>query len=69
MSGQQTSGLVNLLVGLAALLVSAGAAWTLALRSRVRRVDSAWLVTTISCTLFVVGVVLCWFGVSALLGG
>jgi hypothetical protein len=67
MSNQQTIGLVNLLVGFAALIVSAGVAWALSRRSRVRRVDSTWFITAISVVLLVAGVVLCWFGVTTLL--
>jgi len=69
MSDQQTTGLILLLVGLAALIVSAGIAWALSRRSRVRRVESTWFITAISVVLLVAGVVLCWFGVSALVGG
>jgi hypothetical protein len=69
MSDQQTTGLILLLVGLAALIVSAGIAWALSRRSRVRRVESTWFITAISVVLLVAGVVLCWFGVSALVEG
>jgi hypothetical protein len=69
MSNQQVTGLVNLLVGVAALMVSMGAAWTLMLRSRMRRIESTWFITAISVALFIAGVALCWFGVSALVGG
>jgi amino acid transporter len=67
MSDQQTTGLILLLVGLAALIVSAGIAWALSRRSRVRRVESTWFITAISVVLLVAGVVLCWFGVTTLL--
>jgi hypothetical protein len=69
MSDQQTTGLILLLVGLAALIVSAGVAWTLSRLSRTQRVESAWLITVVSFALFLVGIALCWFGVSALLEG
>jgi hypothetical protein len=69
MSNQQVAGLVNLLVGVAALMVSMGAAWTLMLRSRMRCVERAWVVAIVSVALFIAGVALCWFGVSSLVGG
>jgi hypothetical protein len=43
-------------------------AWTLSRLSRAGRVDSTWFITTVSFALFVVGTVLCWFGVSNLIG-
>jgi site-specific recombinase len=69
MSDRQVYGLTLLLIGLAVLIVSAGIAWTLSLRSRTRRVEGAWIVTTVSFVLFLVGVLICWLGVSGLLGG
>jgi hypothetical protein len=69
MSDQQMTGVVLLLVGLAVLLVSVGVAWTLARLSRAGRVESTWLITAVSFALFLVGVAICWFGVSALVGG
>ena len=69
MSDQQMTGVVLLLVGLAILIVSVGIAWTLARLSRAGRVESTWLITAVSVALFLVGVAICWFGVSALLGG
>jgi hypothetical protein len=69
MSDQQTTGLILLLVGLAALIVSAGVAWTLSRLSRTQRVESAWLITVVSFVLFLVGIALCWCGVSALVEG
>jgi hypothetical protein len=57
------------LVGVAVLILSVGIAWTLSRVSRSRRVESAWVVTAVSFVLFVVGVVLCWFGVSAFVEG
>jgi hypothetical protein len=68
-SDQQTTGLILLLVGLAALIVSAGIAWTLSRLSRTQRVESAWLIIVVSFALFLVGIALCWFGVSVLLEG
>jgi hypothetical protein len=68
MSDQQVTGVVLLLVGLAVLIVSVGVAWTLARLSRAGRVESTWLITAVSFALFLVGVAICWFGVSALVG-
>jgi hypothetical protein len=69
MSGQQAQGATLFLIGLAVLIVSIGIAWALSRTSRARRVESAWLITAVSFVLFVVGVALCWFGVSALMEG
>jgi hypothetical protein len=69
MSGRQVYGLTLLLIGFAVLIVSAGIAWTLSLRSRRRRVEGAWIITTLSFVLFLVGVLICWLGVSALVDG
>jgi hypothetical protein len=69
MSDRQVYGLTLLLLGFAVLIVSVGVAWMLARRSRAGRVESTWLITTVSFVLFVVGVALCWFGVSAIVEG
>jgi hypothetical protein len=69
MSAQQTTGLVTLLVGLAALLVSVGVAWILSRLARDGRVDGVWLITAVSLLLFLAGTALCWFGVSAIVEG
>jgi hypothetical protein len=69
MSAQQTTGLVTLLVGIAALLVSVGVAWILSRLARDGRVDGVWLITAASLVLFLVGTALCWFGVSAMIEG
>ena len=69
MSGQQVYGVALLLVGFAVLIVSVGIAWTLSLRSRTRRVEGAWIITTVSFVLFALGVLFCWLGVSALVEG
>jgi hypothetical protein len=69
MSDHQTYGVALFLVGVAVLIVSVGIAWTLSRQSRMRRVESTWVITTVSFVLFVVGVALCWFGVSALVEG
>lgn len=68
MSDQQMTGVVVLSLGVAALIVSIGMAWTLSRLSRAGRVDSTWFITAVSFALFVVGIVLCWFGVSNLVG-
>ena len=64
MSDQQLQGVVILLLGLAALIISAGMAWTLSRLSRTRRVEGAAFITLVSLLLFVAGIVLCYFGVS-----
>jgi hypothetical protein len=66
MSERQLHGAALFLVGLALLIVSVGIAWTLSRISRTRRVDGAWLITMLSFALFVAGVALCYFGVSAI---
>ena len=69
MSDHQTNAVALFLVGVAVLILSVGIAWTLSRVSRTRRVESAWFVTAVSFVLFVVGVVLCWFGVSGFVEG
>jgi hypothetical protein len=69
MSDQQLQGVVILLLGVAALIISAGMAWTLSRLSRTRRVESAAFITAVSFLLLIVGVVLCYFGVSNLIEG
>ena len=69
MSAQQTTGLVTLLVGIAALIVSVGVAWILSRLARDGRVDGVWLITAVSLVLFLAGTALCWFGVSAMIEG
>jgi hypothetical protein len=69
MSAQQTTGLVTLLVGLAALLVSVGVAWILSRLARDGRVEGIWFMTVVSLLLFLAGTALCWFGVSAMVEG
>jgi len=68
MSDQQMTGVVVLSLGVAALIVSIGVAWTLSRLSRAGRVESTWFITFVSFALFVIGIVLCWFGVSNLIG-
>jgi hypothetical protein len=43
-------------------------AWAVSRTARAKRVESAWLISAVSFGLFVLGVVLCWFGVSAVMG-
>jgi hypothetical protein len=45
---------------------SLGIAWALSRSSRAGRVQSAWLLICVSVLLFLLGVTLCWFGVSTL---
>jgi hypothetical protein len=68
-SNQQITGVVVLLLGVAALIISAGVAWILSRLSRMRGVEGATFITVVSFLLFVVGIVLCWFGVSAIVEG
>jgi hypothetical protein len=68
MSNQQMTGVVVLSLGVAALIVSIGVAWTLSRLSRAGRVESTWFITAVSFVLFLVGVVLCWFGVTTFVG-
>jgi hypothetical protein len=69
MSDQQMTGVVVLSLGVAALIVSIGVAWTLSRLSRAGRVESTWFITAVSFALFVAGIVLCWFGVSGIVEG
>jgi hypothetical protein len=69
MSVQQTTGVVFLLVGLAALAVSVGVAWILSRLARDGRVDGLWLMSVVSLLLFLAGIALCWLGVSAIVEG
>jgi hypothetical protein len=69
MSAQPTTGLVTLLVGLAALMVSVGVAWILSRLARDGRVEGVWFPILVSLLLFLAGTALCWFGVSAMIEG
>ena len=69
MSVQQTTGMVLLLVGLVALSVSVGVAWILSRLAQDGRVDGTWFVAVVSLLLFLVGIALCWFGVSSIVEG
>jgi hypothetical protein len=68
MNQQQTTGVVVLLLGVAALIISIGFAWTLSRLSSAGRVESTWFITLVAFLLFAVGVVLCYFGVSNIMG-
>jgi hypothetical protein len=67
MNQQQTTGVVVLLLGVAALIISIGFAWTLSRLSRAGRVESTWFITLVAFLLFAVGIVLCYFGVSTII--
>jgi hypothetical protein len=69
MSDQQMTSMVVFLLGVAALIVSAGVAWTLSRIARTRQVDGVGFITAVCFLLFLVGIVLCWFGISALVEG
>ena len=69
MSERQTTGVVVFLLGASALIISTGVAWTLSHISRTRRVDGAGFITGVAFLLFLVGIVLCYFGVSNLVEG
>jgi hypothetical protein len=69
MNDQQMTGVVILLLGVAALIISAGVAWMLSRLSRTRRVEGAAFITVVSFFLFVVGIILCYFGVSNIVEG
>ncbi len=69
MSAQQTTGLVTLLGGIAALMVSVGVAWILSRLARDGRVDGTWFIAVVSLLLFLAGTALCWFGVSGIVEG
>jgi hypothetical protein len=69
MSSQQMTGVVTLLLGVDALIISAGVAWTVSRVTRTRQVEGISFITVVSFFLFVVGIVLCWFGVSTLVEG
>jgi hypothetical protein len=69
MSVQQITGVVLLFVGLGALSVSVGVAWILSRLARDGRVDGTWFIAVVSLLLFLVGIALCWFGVSAIVEG
>jgi hypothetical protein len=69
MSSQQTTGVVVLLLGMAALISSAGTAWAMSRLSRTGPVEGGWLFSTAGVILLLVGLVLCYFGVLAIVEG
>jgi predicted MFS family arabinose efflux permease len=69
MSVQQTTGLALLLVGVAALIGSVGIVWILSRLTRDGSVEGTWFISAVSLLLFLVGIPLCWFGVSAIVEG
>jgi uncharacterized membrane protein len=69
MSTQQVNGVALSLVGVAALILSIGIAWSLSRVSRRQRVESAGMISVVSLLLFLAGVVACYFGVSAIVEG
>jgi hypothetical protein len=69
MSERQITGVIILLLGAAALNISTGVAWTLSPLSHTRRVDGVGFITVVAFLLFLVGIVLCYFGVSNLVEG
>jgi hypothetical protein len=69
MSSQQMTGVMVLLLGVAALIISAGVALTVSRITRTRQVEGISFITVVSFLLFIVGIVLCWFGISTLVDG
>jgi choline-glycine betaine transporter len=69
MSDQQMTSAVTLSLGVAALIISAGVAWTLSRIARTRQIDGVGFIAVVCFLLFLVGIVLCWFGISALVEG
>jgi hypothetical protein len=69
MSDQQIHGAAFLLLGIAALILSAGVAWALSRASRAQLVESAWLFVGFGLLLLIAGIVLSWFGISTLMEG
>jgi hypothetical protein len=66
MSAQKISGVVILLIGVTTLTISAGAAWILSRISRMRQVEGVGFITMVSFMLFLVGMLLGCFVVSAI---
>jgi hypothetical protein len=69
MSERQTTGAIILLLGAAALVISTGMAWTLSRLSRRRQVVGSSFITLVAFLLFLVGIVLCYFGITNLVEG
>jgi amino acid transporter len=69
MTSQQITGIVLLLIGVVALMVSLGTAWVLSRLTQDGRDQGFWFITLVSLLLFLVGIALCWFGVSGVVEG
>jgi hypothetical protein len=69
MSNHQMHGLLFLAAGLAVLLVSLAATWTMARRSQFGRIGGTGVLVAVSVLLCVAGAVLCWYGIVAVLEG
>jgi hypothetical protein len=69
MSERQITGVIILLLGAAALIISTGVAWTLSRLSRRRQVVGSSFLALVAFLLFLVGIVLCYFGISNLVEG
>ena len=67
MSDHQMFGLELLAAGFVVLIVSVATAWMQARQSRAGRVEGAGRFTAMSFLLFLIGAVLCWFGISTVL--
>lgn len=68
MTSAQLQGVPLLLVGIVSFILSAGVAWALSRASRMRRVESAWLIVVGVFVLLAAGMIFSWFGLSALIG-
>jgi hypothetical protein len=69
MSDQQTTGVVVSLLGVAALIASAGVAW---MRSRMYRaggLEGSGFILGVGVLLVFVGIALCYFGIGAIIEG
>jgi hypothetical protein len=66
---EQTTGIVVLSLGASALIISVGVALTLSRITRTRRVEGISFITLVSFLLFLVGIVLCYFGITAIIEG
>ena len=68
-TSQQITGIILLVIGIAALTVSVGSAWILSRLAQDGRDKGNWLIAVASLLLFLVGIALCWFGVSTVIEG
>ena len=69
MSSQQMTGVVVLLLGVAALIVSAGVAWMRSRLSRAGSVEGSSFILVVAVLLVLVGIALCYFGISTIMEG